>query len=248
MDNNQTNSRSKPDKEMTGGGTAVQKAESSSHFKRNLVPLHEYAARQGISSDIVEQQGQLGVIQIRKFKGQKFVVDVSPEQLSEFENENTAETTRKAVVPRATTSSKIFTVVLAAVTMVIIVGLFWLYMDAKTKLDDLTAEYKSIQNRYNEMTRTNQSLKAMQEQLVSAKAEFASIQNRIAASKTDMEKIQGDLNKTKQNLDTIQSELTTANEQMLPSKVEIKNIQKGLNEIKNQLDTLYRQNTEAGVR
>ncbi|MGD0573001.1 MAG: hypothetical protein ABSB11_08265 [Sedimentisphaerales bacterium] len=248
MDNNQTNSRSKPDKEMTGGGMAVQKAESSSHFKRNLVPLHEYAARQGISSDIVEQQGQLGVIQIRKFKGQKFVVDVSPEQLSEFENENAVETARKPVAPRAKTSSKIFTIVLAAVTMVIIVGIFWLYMDAKTKLDDLTAEYKSIQNRYNEMTRANQSLKAMQEQLVSAKAEFASIQNRIAASKTDMEKIQGDLNKTKQNLDTIQSELTTANEQTLPSKVEIENIQKGLNEIKNQLDTLYRQNTEAGVR
>ena len=182
---------------MTGGDTAVQKAESSSHFKRNLVPLHEYATRQGISSDIVEQQGQLGVIQIRKFKGQKFVVDVSPEQLSEFENENVAETTGKPVVPRATTSSKIFTIVLAAVTMVIIVGLFWLYMIPKTKLDDLNAEYKSIQNRYNEMTSAHQSLKAMQEQLVSAKAEFARIQNRIAASKTDMEKIQGDLNKTK---------------------------------------------------
>jgi Tfp pilus assembly protein PilO len=248
MDNNQTNSRSKPDKEMTGGGTAVQKAESSSHFKRNLVPLDEYATRQGISSDIVEQQGQLGVIQIRKFKGQKFVVDVSPEQLSEFENENAAETARKPVVPRATTSSKIFTIVLATVTMVIIVGLFWLYMFTKTKLDDLNAEYKSIQNKYNEMTSTQQSLQTMQEQIVIAKAEFARIQNRIAASKTDMEKIQGDLNKTKKNIDTIQSELTTFQGQMSLSKVELESVQNSLNESKNQLDTLYRQNSDAGAK
>lgn len=248
MDNNQTNSRSTPENEITGGGAAVQKAESSSHFKRNLVPLNEYATRQGISSDIVEQQGQLGVIQIRKFKGQKFVVDVSPEQLSEFENENAAETTRKPVVPRATTSSKIFTMVLAAATMVIIVGLFWLYMSTKTKLDDLNAEYKNIQNRYNEMASTNQSLKAMQEQLVIAKAELARIQNRIATSRTNVGKIRDDLNKTKQNLDAIQSELTTTNGQPSLSKVEIESFQNNLNEIKNQLDMLYRQNSEAGAK
>jgi hypothetical protein len=247
MDNNQSNSRSKPDKEMTGGGTGVEKAESSSHFKRNLVPLDEYATREGISNDIVEQQGQLGVIQIRKFKGQKFVVDVSPEQLSEFENENAPEAARKPAVPRATatTSSRIFAIVLAGVTVVIIVGLFWLYMSTKTKLDDLNIEYKNIQNRYSEMTSTTQSLKAMQEQVVIAKMEFARIQNRISASRTDMEKIQGDLNKTRKNLDTIQSELTTSEGQISLSKVKLESVQNSLNESKNQLDTLYRQNSEA---
>ncbi len=233
---------------MTGGDTAVQKAESSSHFKRNLVPLHEYATRQGISSDIVEQQGQLGVIQIRKFKGQKFVVDVSPEQLSEFENGDAAETARKPVVPRATTSSKIFTIVLAAVIMVIIVGLFWLYMSTKIRLDDLNAEYKGIQSRYNEMTSTNQSLKAIQEQLAIAKMEFARIQHRIAASKINVGKIQGDMDKTKRNLDIAQSDLATIQGQMSLSKAEIENIQNNLNEIKNQLDTLYRQTPEAGAK
>ena len=248
MNNNQTHSRSTPENEMTGDDTALQKTEPSSHFKRNLVPLHEYAARQGISSDIVEQQGQLGVIQIRKFKGQKFVVDVSPEQLSEFENGDAAETARKPVVPRETTSSKIFTIVLAAVTMVIIVGLFWLYMSTKTRLDDLNAEYKNIQSRYNEMTSTNQSLKAIQEQLASAKTEFARIQNRIAASKINVGKIQGDMDKTKRNLDIAQSDLATIQGQMSLSKAEIENIQNNLNEIKNQLDTLYRQTPEAGAK
>jgi septal ring factor EnvC (AmiA/AmiB activator) len=248
MDNNQSNSCSKPDKEMTGGDTAMQKAESFSHFKRTLVPLDEYAAQQGISSDIIEQQGQLGVIQIRKFKGHKFVVDVAPEQLSEFENDEDIEIASKYAKPLATTSSKIFTIGLAISIMVIVVGLFWLYMATKTKLDDLSAEYTSIQKRYNDLTSANQSLKAMQEQLVGAKVEFARIQNRIAASRTDMEKIQGDLNKTKRNFDVIQSELNSIQGQMALSKVEIESIQNSLNESKNQLDTLYRQNSDAGAK
>ena len=248
MNDNQSNLRLKPDKKMTGGDMVMHKDETPSHFKRNLVPLDEYAARQGISSDIVEQQGQLGVIQIRKFKGQKFVVDVSPEELSEFENEGVAETTVKTVARRTTTLSKILTISLTAVTMVIIVGLFWLYMNTKTKLDDLKAEYTGVQNRINEMTATGQDLKAMQEQLAAAKAEFARIQNRIAASKAETEKIQGDLNKTKRNFDAIQSELTNVQGQMSLSKVEIESVQNSLNESKNQLDTLYRQNSEAGAK
>ena len=245
MDANQTNSRSTPENEMTAGDTAKQKARTPSHFKRNLVPLHEYAIREGISSDIVEQQGQLGVIQIRKFKGQKFVVDVPPEELMEFESDETADITRNIIRPLTPTSSKIFTIVLAFVTMTIIVGLFWFYMDAKTKLDDLNTEYKSVQNKYNEMVSTQKSLRAMQEQLVSAKAEFVRIQSRIAASKSDMAKIQGDLNKTRKSLETIQSELSTFQGQMSLSKVELESVQNSLNESKNQLDTLSRQNADA---
>jgi septation ring formation regulator EzrA len=248
MDNNQLNSRSTPDKETAAGNTTAQRNESSSHFRRNLVPLDEYAARQGISSDIIEQQGQLGVIQIRKFKGQKYVVDVSAEQLSEFETDDFAEAAGKTIKPRVTTVSKLFTAGLTAGFIVIVLSVFWLYMDAKTKLDDLNAEYTNIQKRYNNLTSANQSLKAMQEQLAGAKAEFARIQNRIAASRTDMEKIQGDLNKTKQNLDTIQAELTTIQGQMSLSKVEIESVQNSLNESKNQLDTLYRQNSDAGAK
>jgi peptidoglycan hydrolase CwlO-like protein len=245
MDNNQSNLRSKSDKETAGGDMAVQKAESFSHFKRNLVPIDEYAARQGISSDIVEQQGQLGVIQIRKFKGQKFVVDVSPEELSEFENENAAETIGKPVVSRSKTSSKILTIGLASGIMVIIVSLFLLYMATKTKLDDLSTEYKSLQNRYDEMTGINQDLKAMQEKLAAGKIELARIQNRITASRNDMEKIQGDLNKTKRNLDAIQSEFTTIQGQISLSKVEMESIQNSLNDSRNQLDNLYKQNSAA---
>jgi uncharacterized small protein (DUF1192 family) len=248
MDNNQSNSRSKPDKEIAEGDTATQKAEATSHFKRALVPLDEYAARQGISSDIVEQQGQLGVVQIRKFKGQKFVVDVPADQLSEFETDQAAETADVLIKSRPTIASKLVTAGLIAVSIVIVIAVFWLYMDAKTCLDDLNAEYTMLQDRYNDLTTSNQNVKVMQEELAGAKVEFARIQNRIALSRTELERIQADLNKARRNLETVQSELTGVQGQISLSKVEIESIQNGLSESRKELDSLYQQNAESGTR
>jgi archaellum component FlaC len=248
MDDNRKNSRTTPDDERAAGESAAQKAVPVSHFKRSLVPLDEYAARQGISSDIVEKQGQLGVIQIRKFKGQKFVVDVPVDQLSEFENEQEPETETVAVKPRMTTGSKMFTAGLTAGLIIIIVSVFWLYMDAKQKLDDVSADYTVLQNGYNDLTTTNQQVKALQEELAGSKVEFARIQNRIATSKTELEKIQADLNKARQNLDAVQSELTGVQGQISLSRVEIEGVQNGLNDSKKELDTLHRQNAEASTK
>ena len=45
-------------------------------LNRPLLPIDEYAAREGVSKDIVEECGKLGIIQIRRYRGQTFVVDV----------------------------------------------------------------------------------------------------------------------------------------------------------------------------
>ena len=44
-------------------------------LKRSLLPIGEYAAREGVSMDLVRECGKLGVVQIRKYKGKTFVVD-----------------------------------------------------------------------------------------------------------------------------------------------------------------------------
>ncbi len=49
---------------------------STLQLKRPLLPIDEYAAREGVSRDIVEECGQLGIVQIRKYRGKTFVVDV----------------------------------------------------------------------------------------------------------------------------------------------------------------------------
>ena len=45
-------------------------------LKRPLLPIDQYAAREGISTGILEQCGKLGIVQIRKHKGRSYVVDV----------------------------------------------------------------------------------------------------------------------------------------------------------------------------
>ncbi len=245
MDKNQVNSRATPEQKINSD-TATQKAEPTTHFRRTLVPLDEYAAREGISSDIVEQQGQLGVIQIRKFKGQKFVVDVPAEQLSEFEGDETAEAIEKILKPRSTPASKWFTAGLTAGLIIIIVSVFWLYMSAATKLDNLKADYASIQSKYNNLSSSN--IKAAQDELASSRAELTRIQNRIVSSKTELEKIQADLNTSRRKLDTIQSDLSGIQGQISLSRVEIEDLQNNLNEGKNGLDKLYQQNAEAQAK
>ena len=138
-----------PDREGATGD--AQKTTLLSQFKRDLVPLEEYAARVGISSDIIEQQGRLGVVQIRKYKGRKYVVDVDPEQLSRLEAPEAEEMVpgARASKPRPTIASKVVTAGLTAGLIIIIVGVFWFYLDAKTRLDDLTAEHTALQTAYN---------------------------------------------------------------------------------------------------
>lgn len=51
-------------------------ADSMLQTDRPLVPIDEYAAQQGVSRGVIEQCGKLGIIQIRRCKGQEFVVDV----------------------------------------------------------------------------------------------------------------------------------------------------------------------------
>jgi len=45
-------------------------------LKRSLLPIDEYAAREGVSREILERCGQLGIVRIRRYKGRTFVVDV----------------------------------------------------------------------------------------------------------------------------------------------------------------------------
>ncbi len=81
--------------ETTTNETATQQNEQTLQLKRKLVPIDEYAKREGISIGIVEQCAGLGIIQIRKFKGETFVVDV-PLNPSVYSLDANTETTQFA--------------------------------------------------------------------------------------------------------------------------------------------------------
>ena len=232
------NSQTKTEKEKFSPGQKT----GLSHFRRTLVPLDEYASRVGIPSETLEKQGLLGVLQIRKFKGQKYVVDVPPEQFENYDDNEDFDSLTASIRPKTSTGSKLLTIILTIVFMVIIVSILFLYLDSKQKLDNLTIEYNGLQNRYDELSSTTKNLKAVQNDLADSKAEFARIQSKITSSKADLEKIQTDLSRSRRSLESIQSDLTNIQGQLSLSKVEIESTQNGLNETRGNLDKLSQQN------
>jgi predicted nucleic acid-binding Zn-ribbon protein len=52
----------------------------SLQLNKSLVPIDQYAAREGLSTSIVEECGKLGIVQLRTYKGKTFVVNapISP--------------------------------------------------------------------------------------------------------------------------------------------------------------------------
>lgn len=80
--------------QATTNESVSQETDPILQLKRALLPIDEYAARQGLSRRAVEQHVQSGIIQIRKCKGKSYVVDVplspyhhTPEELALMEEE-----------------------------------------------------------------------------------------------------------------------------------------------------------------
>ncbi|MHC4337307.1 MAG: hypothetical protein ACYSTG_05070 [Planctomycetota bacterium] len=53
-----------------------QETAATLQLNRPLLPIDEYATREGVSRDIVEECRRLGIVQVRKYKGKRYVVDV----------------------------------------------------------------------------------------------------------------------------------------------------------------------------
>jgi hypothetical protein len=62
--------------ETTSNQVTAEKSGPTLQLNRSLLPIDEYAAREGLSRGIVEECGKLGILQIRKYRGKAFVVDV----------------------------------------------------------------------------------------------------------------------------------------------------------------------------
>jgi hypothetical protein len=64
--------------ESTGQQTAAGSGENEPilHLNRSLIPLEEYAAREGVSVSIIYECDRMGIVQIRKYRGRSYVVDV----------------------------------------------------------------------------------------------------------------------------------------------------------------------------
>lgn len=250
MNGRRDNSDERRQVKSDGADTATQGAEPSSQFKRSLVPLDEYATREGLSSDIVEKQGQIGVVQIRKFKGQKFVVDValSPSDISDEEAEKpkAGAGVAKVEVKRRWSVSAVVAVFLLAAG---VCAALWLYVDVRMALENLNRDYMTLQTKYDDVVDATANAETVQSELALARAELARIQSQINTSRAEVERISGSLSDARRDLETVQGELTGIQGQISLSRAEIESVQNGLNSNKTELDTLSQRNIEfAGER
>ena len=62
--------------EETVNDNVLQDEGTTLLLNRPLVPIDEYADRESVSTGLIEECGRLGVIQLRRYKGKTFVVDV----------------------------------------------------------------------------------------------------------------------------------------------------------------------------
>jgi len=237
----------KPAQSQTAGG----QTESTSHFKRSLVPLDEYAARQGLSRDIIKKQSELGVVQIRKFKGQEYVVDVPfGEFLSDQQPQDRPE--RPLATARAPASyfSSLVTGLLVIVLLAAMGISLWLYIDSRAALEQLNADYARLQQRYEGPQPAAQvglglglaPGAGLDSEWAASTAELARIQNQITTSRTQLDQIRSDLSAARRNLETIQSELMAVQGQLSLSRAEIETIQNNLSSNTENLDNLYERN------
>jgi len=245
MDNRYDNP---PDRLMSQGDKqrdAAQQTQQTSHFKKSLVPLDEYAAREGIPADILEQQGDLGVVQIRKYKGKKYVVDVPFDALSAFEEDDESPAGRgryaKNGVGRST--KPINRIIIAAVILALAV-VSLLYVWNVLRLSDLKVQYADLQIKYQDVTDSGRNVETVRSELANARAELARVQSQIVVSRTELDKIQAELAKARRNIETIQNELTGIQGQLSLSRAEIEGVQDVLNTGTKDLDSLQKQNTE----
>ncbi len=222
------------------GGAAAQDTPPIFPLKRSLVPLNEYAARKGIPADLVEQQGEIGAVQIRKYKGQKYVVDVpdAPSSADEADEKPVA-----AVRPpqRVLFSGPAVFVIIALVA--VLAAVVWLYLDSESRFNRLNSELIAVQADYEKLSKAGLEAGRLQNELAVSRAELERIQNQIVVSRSEFEKIQNDLAKARRNLETIQSDLSSVQGQLSLSRTEIEGIQNDLNANKQILDNLSTQNS-----
>jgi len=56
--------------------TVLEEGTPILQMERPLLPIDKYAAREGLTRAIVEECGRLGIVQLRRYKGKTYVVDV----------------------------------------------------------------------------------------------------------------------------------------------------------------------------
>jgi len=210
--------------------------------KRPLLPIDEYASREGVSRRTVEERVDSGIIQIRKYKGKTYVVDVplspyhhaphelclleeDPKMEIQFSQQSTdsyqdqvpdTDPPRSSVFTSSTWTKRIQHV--AAVTSLaclfaVILASLWLYINQTIHRDRIDQAYASIEEAYKNSIQTSQQLAALQNNLLESTAELESLKSELGSTKGQVTNLHKELNRVSQALEAAAGKPADSTEQ-----------------------------------
>jgi len=194
------------------------KTEPTLQLEKPLLPIDEYAAREGISRDLVEECGKLSIIQLRKYKGKTFVIvndeTIETEKLPKSAQDNGTEFDLFAAQAKSKRIWQIAALVSIVLLFATIFGNLWLYMNRKIQTDRLGLAHAEIQKAYNNSIQLKQQIENLQNELSNSRAEVGRLQNELDNSRAEVKTVRNELARVKQNLKTIQERNAKAVEQL----------------------------------
>lgn len=173
-------------------------------LERALVPIDEFAAREGVSRSAIEDWANMGLVQIRRHKGETFVVDVPPSPYDNSYQVLSDQQPRYRNVPPRPKGVWQFAVTASAVcAFAAILASLWLYADRQGLLDNITLAYERIDKADENFTRTKQQAQTLQSQLDETMGELDQLKGQLIQSQAEVKDVRNQLDSTKRNLSTI---------------------------------------------
>jgi coenzyme F420-reducing hydrogenase delta subunit len=184
-------------------------------LERTLVPIDEFAAREGISRSAVEDWAKLGLVQTRRHKGKIFVVDVPPAPYDPCRTpDNCQQPNSRGSPPKSTTFWKTTAIVSAVCAFASILAGLWLYSDRQEILNRVTLAYEKFDKTNESLVLTKQRAEILQNHLDETKIERDQLRNQLIRSQAEVKDVRSQLNIAKKNLDSIRQYNTEAAQQL----------------------------------
>ncbi|MHC4075443.1 MAG: hypothetical protein ACYSRR_06405 [Planctomycetota bacterium] len=215
---------------------AAKKTASMLRLRKTLIPIKEYALREGIPENMVKQCGQIGLLQLRKFQGKTLVVDAPLRKTRD--NNSDDELVEFTIVKKKTRFLQIAVFLLAACFIASLILNYSLYSNS---LDKTGRAYTGTEKGYYDLDRITTNSKELRNKFIASNSQIRHLQNELAVSSLEIESIQTELTKSKENLEAIQAQLT-------PAKENLRSVQNELIRTSQNLETIQLRNAETAQK
>lgn len=173
-------------------------------LERALVPIDEFAAREGVSRSAIEDWAKLGLVQIRKHKGKTFIVDVPPGPYGDScrISSNQQKPTVAIAPPKPKPASlwQLTATVSVICAFAAILVTIWLYADRQGLIDSITQAYEKFDTTNKSFVLTRQRAEILQRHLDEAKMKLDQLQDQLIRSQDETKDVRNQLNNARQNI------------------------------------------------